>query len=77
MSNPNILVVCGTVILVGVIAAVCALAVNGDIAGGDAIAILGTIITLGGGALAAHAGVTAGAKAANTIPTGITPEKKP
>jgi hypothetical protein len=65
MVTSTVQFVCGTLIILGVIASVVALAFQGTISGQDAVAILATIVTLGGGALAVHTGVNAGAKAAN------------
>lgn len=63
----------GFLLLVGVIAAIVVLALHGTITGTQAMTALMAIITLGGGAFAVHAGVSAGSKAA-AAPTD--PEKK-
>lgn len=69
--NPLAQIVCGTVILLGVIGAIVALAWNGTVAGSDAMVAITAIIGIAGGAFAVHAGVNAGASAANTIPTAL------
>lgn len=59
MTNKwNLLV--GAVVLLAVLASVVALAVNKDITGTEALGVIGTIVTLGGGMLA----VTIGSKTA-------------
>lgn len=71
----NIQMICGTVILVAVLASIVALAFHGTITGDVAMAGIGGIITLGGGAFAMHAGVSAGAKAAGPTPPTATSTK--
>lgn len=64
-ANPNILVICGAAILVAVVGAAVALAFNGNVGGDAVLALLGSVVAIGGGAIAVHTGVTAGAKAAS------------
>lgn len=68
MTPDNVRLVCGTVLLVSVLASIVALALHGTVTGIEAMAAIGTIITLGGGAFAVHVGVTAGARAALAPP---------
>lgn len=58
----------GAVILIGVLVLIGVLALHGTIAGSDAMVTITAIVGIAGGAMAVHAGVTAGAKAANTPP---------
>lgn len=50
-------------ILIAVLAAIVVLAIHGTINGTQAMTGIMAVITLGGGALAVHAGVSVGAKA--------------
>lgn len=68
-ASPNVLVACGTTILLAVVGAIVALALKGTVSGSDAMVAITAIIGIAGGAFAVHAGVNAGANAANTIPT--------
>lgn len=68
-TSGNIPIICGTILLIAVLASIVALALHGTIDGTLAMGGIGTIITLGGGAFAVHSGVSAGAKAALTSPT--------
>lgn len=63
-TSGTVQVISGTVILVAILAAIVALAWHGTITGTEAMGGIGAIITLGGGALAVHVGVNAGANAA-------------
>ncbi len=56
--------VCGTLLLLGVIGAIVTLALHGTVAGAEAMVAITAIIGIGGGAFAVHAGVSAGANAA-------------
>lgn len=60
----NIQMVCGTVLLLAVLAALVILGLHGTVTGTQVVTALTTIIALSGGAFAVHAGVNAGAKAA-------------
>lgn len=62
--------VSGTLLLLGVLAAITAMAIHGTVTGSDAMVAITAIIGIAGGAFAVHAGVNAGANAANnTTPT--------
>ncbi len=69
--NPPYMVICTTVIILAILGGVFALAWHGVLNAGDVTAIVGTIIGIAGAGLAVHAGVNAGANAANTIPTAL------
>lgn len=73
MTNSPITLICGTVVLIGVLASIVALAFHGTVAGSDAMVAITAIIGIAGGAFAVHAGVNAGATAANTIPIAANP----
>jgi hypothetical protein len=67
--NSTVQVIAGTVILIAVLASIVTLAFHGTVAGSDAMVAITAIIGIAGGAFAVHAGVAAGANAANTIPS--------
>lgn len=73
MSSSTTLTICGTALLAGLAGAVVALALHGTIAGGDALAFLGGIVTLAGGIIAHALGVSAGATAASGTTTTTKP----
>lgn len=62
-------VICGTVLLLGVLAAITVMAIQGSVPGSDAMVAISGIIGIAGGALAVHSGVSAGASAALSTPT--------
>lgn len=66
--NTTVLTICGTVLLLAVLTVITVLALHGTILGIEAIGAITTIIGIGGGAIAVHAGVNAGAKAASSDP---------
>ncbi len=66
MNDTRIQVLCGTVIIGGVVAAIVAMAWHGTIAGSDAMVAITAIIGIGGGAISHASGVSAGATAAAT-----------
>lgn len=76
MSGNNVVVICGTALLTGVLGAIVALALHGTIPGGDALTALGGVITLAGGIIAHALGVSAGAKAATTPSATLTAGKQ-
>ncbi len=67
-SNPNILAICGTALLLAVLGGIFALAWHGTFTGAEVFGLVTAIIGIAGGAFAVHSGVNAGANAANTIP---------
>ncbi len=67
-SRPNVLVVCGTVLLLAILGGIFALAWHGTFTGAEVFGLVTAIIGIAGGAFAVHSGVNAGAQAANTIP---------
>ncbi len=75
MTSNTTLTICGTALLAALAGSVVALALHGTIAGGDALAFLGGIVTLAGGIISHALGVSAGAKAATS--TNATPAAKP
>jgi len=64
--SSTVQLICGTLILLAVIAACAVLAWHGTISGSDAMVAITAIVGIGGGAFAVHSGVAAGAKAATT-----------
>ncbi len=62
--NPTVAWICATAIIVVVLAGVFTLVWHGSVSGGDALALVGGIVTLVGGIFGVHAGVNAGANAA-------------
>ena len=58
----------GAAILIAVLGAIVALALHGTVTGSEAMVAITAIVGIAGGAFSVHAGVTAGAKAANTTP---------
>lgn len=58
--------ICGTVLLLAVLALIGTLAIHGSVAGSDAMVAITAIIGIAGGAFAVHAGVNAGANAAGS-----------
>lgn len=64
--NNTIQTIAGTIILVGVLAAITAMAIVGTVTGSDAMVAITAIIGIAGGAFAVHAGVSAGANAAGS-----------
>ena len=74
MGGNPIQTICGTLLLLGVLGVITTLAIQGTVAGSDAMVAITAIIGIAGGALAVHAGVSAGANAAgNPMPP---PEQK-
>lgn len=57
--------VCGTVMLLAVLAGVFTLAWHGTISGGEAMTVVVSIVSLAGGIFAVHSGVNAGAQVNN------------
>lgn len=57
--------ICATILLLGVLAAITTMAIHGTVVGSDAMVAITAIIGIAGGAFAVHAGVNAGANAAN------------
>lgn len=67
--SSSVQIIAGTLILLGVLAAITAMAINGTVTGSDAMVAITAIIGIAGGAFAVHAGVNAGANAAgNPMP---------
>lgn len=73
-NNPIASVVCGTVLLLAVLAGIFVLVWHGSVTGEAALAVVATIVGIGGGAFAVHTGTSAGAKAATRKPTSSLPE---
>lgn len=73
-SSP-IQLICGTILLLGVIGSILALALHGTVTGSDAMVAITAIIGIAGGAFAVHSGVNAGSAAANTTPGPVDPGK--
>jgi hypothetical protein len=67
----------GAVLLLAVIATVALLAWHGTLTGAEAFGALTTIISLGGGAFAVHAGTNAGARAAGASTPPVDPPAAP
>lgn len=65
MGNP-VQTICGTVILLAVLALIGALAIQGTVAGSEAMLAITSIISIAGGGFLVHAGVSAGANAAGS-----------
>lgn len=59
-------VVAGTLLLLGVLTSITVMAIQGTVAGSDAMVAITAIIGIAGGAFAVHAGVSAGANAAGS-----------
>ncbi len=76
-SNPNILAICGTALLLAILGGIFALAWHGTFTGAEVFGLVTAIIGIAGGAFAVHSGVNAGANAANTIPFAALPPPKP
>lgn len=64
--NGAVQVIAGTLLLLGVLGAITAMAIQGTVAGSDAMVAITAIIGIAGGAFAVHAGVNAGANAAGS-----------
>lgn len=65
ISNPIPSIIAGTVLLLAVLAGVFVLAWHGTISGGEAMTVVISIVSLAGGILAVHSGVSAGGKASS------------
>lgn len=63
MGN-SIQTIAGTLLLLGVLGSITAMAIVGTVTGSDAMVAITAIIGIAGGAFAVHAGVSAGANAA-------------
>lgn len=68
-------VICGTVLLLAVMAGIFVLTWHGTISGGEAITMATAIVGIAGGAFAVHAGVKAGSSAASPVVQPIAPTK--
>lgn len=65
-GSNHVQIICGTIIVVAVLALIGTLAIQGTVAGSDAMVAITAIIGIAGGAFANHAGVNAGANAAGS-----------
>jgi hypothetical protein len=66
VTGSPIQTICGTVILLAVLATIATLAIQGTVAGAEAMVAITAIIGIAGGIVAVHSGVTAGANAAGS-----------
>lgn len=69
MAQSTASIIAGSVLLLAILAGVFTLTWHGDLTGGAALGVVGTIIGIASGAFAVHTGVSAGAKAALAQPT--------
>jgi type IV secretory pathway TrbL component len=74
MTSDTIQVLIGGLLLLAVLGVVAVLTWHGTISGNEAYGICTTIVSIGAGAFAVHAGVNAGARAAKHT---TEPTKKP
>lgn len=73
----SIQAIIGGLLLLAVLGVATALTWHGSISGNEAYGLLTTIVSIGAGAFAVHAGVTAGGRAAKHTTTTTEPPKKP